>query len=327
MGTIPIKAFSSFVLVVAWALLTLGAGNLWFGVPRDYYEYLPWYENLNLYFDYTQSRFEPGFYALAWFFRHILEAQFGLLVGAISAISLGIKFWLFKRHLHYPVLAMLCYVAIFFPIHEYTQYRAALSLSFGYLATHMLLNRRWFWAGALFLVSVSLHGSSLLLFAVSIGGYFLRGNKSALFIAIATLISATFFEQIRFAIEEIFSQINPLTAAYLENTANLENVSILSINNLLLIALCLSAIFLGYYQRTRYHMLFLTITLSSISPLILLSSSPIIAQRAKEVLFVAMIFLVFRGPFRLKDGPVLVLALAQAALLCYLAVREGVIFR
>lgn len=325
-GTNRVAGLSNLTLLMSWLLLTLSVGNLWLGTPRDYYEYLPWYENLTSYFDYTQSRFEPGFYFLAWVFRYIFETSFSFFIGCIAAVSLGIKFWLFKRYLHYPVIGILLYAAIFYPIHEYTQYRAALSIAFGFLAIHLMLEKRWVWAVLLFAVSVSLHGSSILLVAVGVGGYFFRGNKAALFVATATLLLSIFFGQLRNAIEEAFTAINPLTTSYLENRANIEDLSIFSVNNLFLIAMCFFAIILGYYQRSRYHMLFLTITLTSITPIILLPEAPIIAQRAKEVLFVAMVFLVCRSQFRLKDTPVVAFAAAQGFLLLYLRVREGIIF-
>lgn len=324
--TNPISRISNSALLISWVFLTFSVGNLWLGTPRDYYEYISWYENLNSYFDYTQSRFEPGFYFLAWIFRYIFETNFNFFIGCIAAISLGIKFWLFKKYLHYPALAMIIYVAIFYPIHEYTQYRAALSLSFGYLGVHFLLERRWNLAIILFAVSVTFHGSSLLLSLVGFGGYFLRGNKAALAVLVATLIAGLFFENLREIIEQVFSIINPLTTSYLDNLANLEEVTVLSINNLFLIGMCFFCIVLGYYHRSRYHMLFLTITLTSITPIVLLADAPIIAQRAKEVLFVAMVFLVCRSHFRLKDTPVIGFALAQAVLLLYLRIREGVIF-
>lgn len=321
-----ITAFSNGLLIISWVTMTLAVGNLWVGVPRDYYEYLPWYDNLFAYFDYTQSRFEPGFYALAWIFRYVLGANFNFFIGFIAAVSLGIKFWLFKRYLHYPIIGVLLYSAIFFPIHEYTQYRAALSLSFGYLAVHFLLEKRWALTILLFIIAISLHGSSILLFIVAFGGYFLRGNKAALVILCFTILFSLYFSDLRNLIEQLFNIINPLTSAYISNTANLEDVTIYSINNIFFMAMCGFAIIAGYYQRTRYHMLFLTISITSITPIILLSDSPIIAQRAKEVLFVAMVFLVCRSQFRLKDTPVLAFAVAQAFLLLYLRVREGVLF-
>lgn len=318
--------FSDAFLLISWIVMTFAVGNLWLGVPRDYYEYLPWYDNLTAYFDYTQSRFEPGFYTIAWIFRYVFDASFNLFIGFIAAVALGIKFWLFKRYLHYPIIGVLLYIAIFFPIHEYTQYRAALSLSFGYLAVHFLLEKRWISSIVLFIVATSLHGSVIILFIVAVGGYLLRGNKAAFVILSLTLISSLFFSTIRDLIEEFFSFINPLTSAYLSNLANLEDVSIFSVNNILLIAMCFFAVIAGYYQRTRYHMIFLTIAITSITPIILLSDSPIIAQRAKEVLHVAVIFLVCRSQFRLKDTPVLAFAVGQALLLLYLRVREGVLF-
>ena len=325
-GASRISGLSNLTLFMSWVVLTLAVGNLWLGAPRDYYEYLPWYQNLPSYLDYTETRFETGFHFIAWVFRHTFGASFNFFIGCSAAVSLGIKIWLFKRYLKYPFFGILLYTAIFYPIHEYTQYRVALSLAFSYLAVHLILERRWMWSFVLFLISISLHGSSLLLFAAGLGGYLFKGNRTVLATMAATILMSIFSGQLRGAIEDTVNLINPLATSYLDNRANLEGVTIFSVNNLLFIGMSFFCIILGYYNRSRYHMLFLTITLTSITPIILLPEAPIIAQRAKEVLFVAMIFLVCRSQFRLKDTPVIAFATAQAVLLLYLRVREGVIF-
>jgi hypothetical protein len=318
--------FSNRILLTVWALLTLSVGTSTLGTPSDYLQYLIWYEEINPYFSYTESRFEPGFYSLGWVFRHIFGTSFNFFIGCLAAVSLGIKFWLFKRYLHYPVIGMFLYVAIFFPIHEYTQYRVALSLAFGYLAIHLMLEKRWGWTVLLFAVSLSLHGSSLIMIALCLVGYILPGNKALLAVLGVTATLGFLFEDLREVFDQILLAINPLTVSYLENEANLSALRISSINNLLLIGVCFFCIVLGYHHRSRYHMIFLSLTLASFVPIIFLSESPIIGQRAKEVLFFAVVFLVCKSRFRMKDTPVIAFAAAQASLLLYLRVREGVLF-
>lgn len=320
------RPLSDAALVVLWLFLSFASGQLLFGTSRDYYDYIIYYESIPPTFSLLDTRFEPGFHAFAWIFRNWFRADLNALIYFLAAVSLAIKFSLFRNYLQHPLVAVILYTILFFPIHEYTQYRVGVSLAFGYWAVHLLLDRRFAWAGLLFAVSISFHYSSTLLLIAATGGLLVRGRLAVAAIIAAAAIGAALIAQLRFLIEDVFNTLNPLSGSYLDNTAMIEGVTLGSVNNLLLIAAIACYIAAGYYSRSRYHALFLTMTIASLVPIALLPDAPVIAQRSKEVLFVAVIFLACRSRLAASDLPGLAFVIAMTGLLGYLWVAGGIIF-
>lgn len=319
---LPIDA----TLVASWLFLSVIAGYTLVGYSRDYFEYLTYYLTIPTTFSLLDTRFEPGFHATAWIFRNWLNADLSTLVLFLTSISLGIKFYLFRRYLRYPLLAIFFYVIIFYPIHEYTQYRVGISLALGYLAVHLLLERRLTWAALLFFLSFSFHYSSILIVLVVVGSMILRGRAAIVALLIAATVGSIFIGQLRVSLSDVFNTLNPLSGTYLENKAMIDGVSLLSVNNLLLAAAAVCYLVGGYYARSRYHASFLTMTIACLVPIALLPDAPVIAQRSKEVLFVAFIFLACRSKLVVTDAPALAFLVAMTALLGYLSITGGVIF-
>lgn len=323
---ISTRPLADGIMVLVWALLALAAGRLQFGYSSDYVEYLLYYESIPYTLSFMDTRFEPGFHLLAWVYRNWLGVSLGVLISSMAAFSLAVKFLLFRKYLSHPLLAVLIYVVLFYPIHEYTQYRAAVSLSMGYWAIHLLLTRRYAWAGLLFVLAFCFHYSSILLALVGIGGLVFRDRRIVPILLGVLLASATVLERFRFLLQDMLGALNPLSAAYLDNTTKIEGVSLLSFNNLLLIAALGCYFVAGYQSRSRYHGLFLTLTLASLLPIALLPEAPVIAQRSKEVLFLAVIFLACRSRLGWRDLPGFGFVVLLTALLGYLWVAGGIIF-
>ena len=325
-GKVSSRPLIDATMIISWLFLSFASGRLLFGPSRDYYEYLGYYESIPVTFSVLDTRFEPGFHAVAWLFRNWFQADLSTLIIVLAMASLAVKFLLFRKYLQYPLLAVLFYTVLFFPIHEYTQYRVGISLAFGYWAIHLLLDRRFVWAVVLFALSFSFHYSSILLLIVGFGGLFVRGRWAVAVVVAAAVIGATLIEPLRFMLEDLFGALNPLSGSYLDNKAMIEGVSLTSVNNLLLIAAVACYIAAGYYSRGRYHAVFLTMTIASLVPIALLPEAPVIAQRSKEVLFVAVIFLACRSRLRAPDLPGLAFVAAMTGLLGYLWVAGGIIF-
>jgi hypothetical protein len=312
-------------LVLLWLFLSYSASKMLFGSSHDFYEYLIYYDSIPRTFSILDTRFEPGFHVVSWFSRNILNIDLTTLIFFIASISLAIKFTLFRRNLEYPLLAALLYTVIFYPIHEYTQYRVGISLALAYWAVHLLMDRRFFWASLLFSIAFLFHYSSILVPIATAGALVVRGRRALIALIIVSIIGVTFLGQIRYLFQDVFTSLNPLSGAYLVNTAMIESASILSVNNLLLIGAIICYIGSGLYVRSRYQNLFMTMTIGCILPIILLPDAPVIAQRSKEVLFVAVIFLSCRSKLSLFDLPGFALVVAVAGLLGYLWVDSGVV--
>ncbi|MEA3015135.1 MAG: hypothetical protein QOD42_3680 [Sphingomonadales bacterium] len=311
-------------LAALWLLLTCAAGFRWLGDSRDYLDYLAYYNQIPPYLAFNNSRFEAGFHFCAWFARTHLNMEYDYFVLIVAGLSLAIKFHLFKKYLRYPLLAAVTYVAIFYPMHEYTQIRVGLALALGYLTIHCLYDRRWMAAALWFVLAYLFHTSVIVLPLGFLAARYVRGNMAVILIGIGAAVLFYISEQLRELLVQLFSSINPLLRSYVDNRT-FESVSLLSINNLLLIAAMAAAVVMGWFKFSRYHALFLTLSLASIVAIAVLASSPIVANRTKEVLFVSVIFLIFRSKITLRTLPTILFIWADSVLLFYLAFREGLI--
>lgn len=313
------------VMVLTWGLLSLAAAFRWLGPGRDYFEYLYYYNTIPYQFALSDTRFEPGFHVVAWFFRNILNVDYGILALALVAVSLGIKFYLMKRYLSHPLLAMITYIALFYPTHEYAQIRTALALALGYGAVHLLFERKYLLGIAGFVLGVTFHYSVVMLALVYVGAQYVRGRAAVIMLAAGLVIVTVFSEQIVGTVTDVFSSYNPLLRYYVSNSYFNAEVRITSLNNLLPAAALGLAVLFGWFGYGRYHATFLTMSIASLVAIVLLGGSPVVAQRLKELLFVAVIFLIYRSPIVLRNLPPIILIWANAALLLYLAFREGLL--
>jgi hypothetical protein len=311
-------------LVVLWLLLTCAAGFRWLGDSKDYLQYLGYYDQIPPYLAFNNSRFEPGFHFCAWFARTYLNMEYDYFVLIVAGLALAIKFHLFKKYLRYPLLAAATYVAIFYSNHEYTQIRVGIALAFGYLAIHCLYDKRYLFAALWFVLAYLFHTSVIVLPLGFLASRYVRGNMAVILIGVGAAILFYMSEQLRELLVSLFSTINPLIRSYVDNRT-FESVSLLAINNLLLIAALGAAVATGWFKFSRYHALFLTLSIAAIVAIAVLASSPIIANRTKEVLFVSVIFLIYRSKITLRTLPTILFVWANAALLFYLAFREGLI--
>jgi hypothetical protein len=311
-------------LFLAWLFLTLAAAFRWFGENRDYGEYLAYYNQIAPYLGFSYTRFEPGFHVAAWFTRTYVNLDYDYFVLIIDGLSLGIKFYLFKKYLRHPLLAVVTYVAIFYPVQEYTQIRVGIALAMGYLSVHLLYEKRYLWAAIWFVLAYLFHTSVIVLPFAFLAARYLRGNTAVILIGAGAAILFLVSEQLRELIVSLFSGINPLIRAYVDNRT-FESVSMLSITNLLLIATLASAVATGWFKFSRYHAVFLTLSISAVVAIAVLASAPIIATRTRDVLLVAVIFMIYRSQITLRTLPTVLLVWANAGLLFYLAFREGLI--
>lgn len=312
------------IFVLAWGLLTAAAGFGWLGESRDYTEYLRYYFSIPQQLSFEDTRFEPGFHLFAWMFRNA-GLSYDNLVLFLAGVALAIKMYLFKRYSYYPLLALATYVILFYPTQEYTQIRAAVGLAFGYFAIHKFLEERYAKGGFLLVAALLFHTSAILLALTYVASRYVRGNFATIVIAGGAALVFILSEPLRNFVVDVFSDYNPLLRSYVENIQYGETLRLYSINNLILAAAVASAVLLGWFNFGRYHATFLTMAIASLAVLAFFVDSPVVGQRSKEVLFVAAIFLMYRSPISERTWLPMVLLGADALLLGYLGIREGLI--
>lgn len=284
-------ALSTGLIVLLWGFLSLAAGFRWFGDGLDYGEYVDFYRQLGPFSPLGQTRFEPGFTLLAWLFK-LGGAPYGLFAASLVGLSLGIKFVLIQRHTRWPLLASLCYVALFYFLHEYTQIRAALAIAFGLLASVSFARGDRVRAGLWLLVGATFQSSVLALglgFAVYMA---LASAASMIVVAVAAFVGALLVVDV--SLLDLASTFNPLVIAYVENAGDFEPPNKYSPAVLLLATAILFAARPALRSSDSLWKLSLLMCILALASFFALFDIALIANRMLQLFSVYVIFLSFQ---------------------------------
>lgn len=123
------KILKLFFLSFLAIMLSYLSADRFLGMDRDYLQYLDFFQNVDEDYD---GRFEIGFVILSIIIKK-LGLSFWILLFVSSLLSLSIKIFLISRLRNWPYY-LLIYILILYPLHEMTQVRVSIALSFGYLA-------------------------------------------------------------------------------------------------------------------------------------------------------------------------------------------------
>jgi len=118
-----------------------------------------------------------GFVALAYFFKEILDVDIYFMLVSLAFVSLLIKAFLFDK-IPNPILITILYLTSFGLLHEMTQIRVALAVSFVLLSLYYRSKNSAVLSFMLFLVAISLHYSmTFFLIAYLVPDSYVRNNK------------------------------------------------------------------------------------------------------------------------------------------------------
>jgi hypothetical protein len=224
-----------FLLFCALALLcAMIAGFQWLGESRDFYEYFIFYENLESVGDLNIYRYEPGFILTALFSKTCLGFGFSQYYFIVALLSLALKFRLLHKHASCPLLAAIVYLGALFPLHEYTQIRAALAFAFAYTAVDEYIEGKRLRAVVLMLLGTIFHYTVLVIAAAVVPAIMLRIKRTASFKIVLLAIYIGFYWLLSKTIQ-LSANLNPLIEGYWENISFSESPTILSGKNVLLI--------------------------------------------------------------------------------------------
>lgn len=310
------QLMTRIVLVAMWAVLSLAAGQQWFGDSPDLPNYLFYYQTIGPFFDLANSRFEYGFQIISWLWSNLglgYESLFVLMAG----VSLGCKFYLFERYLRSPILAAVSYILGFYLLHEYTQIRAAVGIGFALLGIHAMLGRRWWMFVVFTIAGILFHYSMVVMPLIALGARQIKGRVVIIVGALILVAGSTVLPAIQQLIVDVFSQFNPLTTAYVYNDLNADGANILSFASVMTVGIIVWMVAIPSTFENEYTRVFFGMTLMSYLSLVLLRDSLELALRLRDALAVGIIFLVFREPISIRQIPPILLWFAAAAYLYY----------
>ena len=315
------------LLYIGLALLgvtfAFAAGFNLFGESRDYASYESFFEELRPKSPTEYVRFEPGFVLAAWVSKFVLFIQLPAYLFALMSVALVVKSSVFMKTT-YPTLTMLFYLANWFPLHEYTQVRVAMATSLLFLSFNYLFQGKRTWAAATFALAASFHGSALFAAAITLIAHSM--SKYRMWVIAPALVGAVVLLQVLLTgvLLPVLQGINPLVVAYINNSSEFENPTILSGNNILTILL-LALIALGSGLKTVRHRTLFLVAVQGLVVFIVFKDIPVLAHRLKEIALVFLTLLVFDHPITAKRVPQLVAAVGLSAWTLYKSISLGII--
>lgn len=303
------------------AYLGIAAGFRNFGLGRDYIGYLETYNDIRASDALDVVRFEPGFVFSIWVAKFALGVKFQTFLSVLAGAALLVKFKVFSQHRR-PILTNLFYLCCWYPLHEYTQIRAAVSLAFCLLASKFFFRRQFVAFALMMALAVSFHASALLVAAALPGSYFL--SRFHLPVVIATLMAITVgLGAINTSVFSLASNFNPLVDNYVA-TRDDSQVNILSGINVLTVGL-LGSILLSGSLKSRRDTTFFILAIVALASVVVFLATPVFSHRIKEMLMVFLVPLAFNTSLTKRALPQYAAATGLAIWSLYSAVSQGII--
>lgn len=305
---------SIFLISVVFGYI---AGFRPFGIGHDFQNYQFFYDEIRPNDEISYFRYEPGFVFLAASFKYLSGLDYTYFAAFLMTISLMMKFSVLKQ-LNHPILAVIFYLCVSFPLHENTQIRIAFAIALLFLATVKMFEKRWILFAVLLLLATTFHTASALGAIVLAAANFMakyRLRYGILFISLtAILISGVLTTALDF-----FVQLNPLLR---EGDMDSARPNLFSGTNIATALFLLSSLFSGSLKDHRSRTFFLVVC-GGLAVFFVFISVPVLAHRLKEVLMVFMTFIAFEYRITKKTTPQAFFATALMVWSIYSALASG----
>jgi hypothetical protein len=230
-----------------------------------------------------------------------------------------IKFYALSQRSNFWMV-VIYFILAWYPLHEYTQIRVAVALSFSFLALVFLGHGRLRAAFALGVGSVLFHSSLVVLVPFIIAGYTLR--RWPIWISIAAMIFLAFFLKAIFWVAAFsLGKISGNALAYFDFSAG-AGIEYFSIAHLLMLAALLSALLSDGFSRIETRLSFL-ITVASFPLMIAFSDNPVIGLRLKELFMSFSVLFVFQRALIWRAVPQMIFGFLFSLSSAYTYVASG----
>jgi hypothetical protein len=278
----PIRIYPSAIVLGALAVIFgMAAGYGWLGQAWDRVNYVEAWNQLTSHYDPAFSRFERGYTWSSWFARFYLLLDFQQYYTLLATGALAIKFRLLWKHADSPVLAVVVYLMFLFPLHEYTQIRAAVGFAFAYFAIDVLLDGKVGLSVLLFALGMLFH-TTIAAIALALVPVLVLRRASPVMTASIFMALAAAAGLIIPKVVDTLESANPLVRGYLEQKGSSTGVNPFSGESiLLLLVIAASAVVLRPWRRSRDGTMFF-LGLWSLIWLVALARIPVLRSAWKR---------------------------------------------
>mgnify|MGYP002765376804 FL=1 len=172
-----IKHFRIYMLFLCMVAISLFFGLRMLGQDSDFISYETFYDSINDQFAFSDTRFEFGFVLISYFFKQVLNTDIHVLLVFIAFVSLTIKQYLFSKSNNRFLIAIIYLMGIGL-LHEMTQIRVAIAISFVLLSLYFKSNERTKLSFLFFILSILFHYSmAFFIMGLIIPNSWLANNK------------------------------------------------------------------------------------------------------------------------------------------------------
>ncbi|PJC93491.1 hypothetical protein CUC44_09665 [Aeromonas lusitana] len=269
---------SCIVVLFSFAFAALAANITLYS--NDHYNYLDIFNDIDG--DVT-SRIEPLFYFVTKLSSY-LELSFTSYWLLLSFLSFYIKISILeKQKCSVLILIFLCviYLSSLGILHEITQIRASIAISFGCMFIFYWANNKRITGVFCLLIAIGMHYSAglfLLSFVIRLGQNRLSFFRLIIFTAVACILPLIATNS-----ASIFDSINPLFSLYLNNSENVTAGTVSVTTLLAILSLCPVFIFLRKYNAKGFLLYNFKLYILGVVFLIVFSFSPVLSIRVYEL--------------------------------------------
>ena len=149
----------AYILIPVLILATFSGLRI-FGIDRDYYDYLDYFDSLKGFNPERNFRFQLGFEIFTKLIAGF-TSNFNIYLFSLALVSLLPKFYLLAKHSRDLIISIFIYGFLIFPLHEMTQMRSALAYGLFYLGIYLLNNSKNIFGFLLIIFSSTIHVATL----------------------------------------------------------------------------------------------------------------------------------------------------------------------
>ncbi|OYU01568.1 MAG: hypothetical protein CFE36_09790 [Sphingomonadaceae bacterium PASS1] len=298
------------------------------GYGFDYWDYVAFYDQMDNSINWNYVRFEPAYVYTVWFAKWVLRFPYELFSTIVITASLSIKFFIFRYYLKYWPLAIFSYILIIYPIHEYTQIRISLSLSFCLLALHLSFQKKLIAPIILTYIAFNFHYTSIVMIPFVMAAYFHDKSTIRKFVAFALPAISVVIYLFSFFLIDLASQFSVAADAYMRSTTyamNNDTVNIYSVAIILPFIVLISSFILGFHKN-NYKIIYIYMTATSLCVAFSFLQFPVFSHRLREIFTVGLLFIAFDRNRTPQDWIPAFFVAAYGVASIYLGIRDKLIF-
>lgn len=133
---------NTFLVLIGICLIFI-AGFRQIGFDQDSLQYLSGYNDFASFVDANFLEREPSYWLITWFTKAVFSDSVRPLLLIYATLGVSINVWAIKTTSRYPIIAIYCYILLFFPIHEMTQIRVGVACAIFLSSTSDLTDRKF----------------------------------------------------------------------------------------------------------------------------------------------------------------------------------------